>query len=71
MLLPGDTWTRVMTTATKTAATSQQAREPTRELSAEELALVTGVTSTVDPEPKATMVFNYGGPLVTYTPQKP
>jgi hypothetical protein len=67
IVLPNPNGACVMTTATKTAATSQQCRE----LSADELALVTGGTSSVDPEPKETLVFNYAGPVVTYTSQKP
>jgi hypothetical protein len=61
-----------MTSAIKTAATSQQVREPTGELTADELALVTGGgTSSADPLPRETISFPYGGLVVTYTPQKP
>ena len=39
-----------MTTAIKTAATSQQVREPTRELTADELALVIGGAPSAAPK---------------------
>jgi hypothetical protein len=57
-----------MTTVIKTAATSQQVREPTRELTADELALVIGgAPSAKGDQPMETLSLSFSKVMFTYT----
>jgi hypothetical protein len=62
----------MMTTAIKTAAASKQVREPNSELTADELALVTGGTPSAVPKPpqvQESLSLSYSNVLWKYTEQ--